>query len=228
MANVGGMASQPSPQEEPSSRPGVLTLVIASASSVVAAIVVSRIWGPGTLIGAAATPVIVTFVGELLKKPAAKITVVRVSPSGTEVHERAAPPEPVGGQMAERSVHRSRRKPLLIALGTGLVAFVIGAAVLTSSELVFGDASVASGDKRTTVFGGDAPKRTPDAERAVPPTATGPTTSTETQTETVPAPGEPTVTATPQTAAPSEATPPSDPSTPSAAPVAPESGPTEP
>lgn len=221
------MPSQPSPQEQPSSRPSVLTLVIASASSVVAAVVVSKVWGPGTVIGAAATPVIVTFVGELLKKPAEKITVVRVSESGTEVQERAAPPG--AGELGERSVHRSRRKPLLIALGTGLVAFVIGAAVLTSSELVFGDASVASGDKRTTVFGGDAPKRTPDAERAVPPTATGPTMSTETQTESVPAPVEPTVTTTaPQTAAPSETTPPSDPSTPSAAPVAPESGPTGP
>ena len=225
MATVGGMASQPSPQEEPSSRPGVLTLVIASASSVVAAIVVSRIWGPGTVIGAAATPVIVTFVGELLKKPAEKITVVRVSPSGTEVHERAAPPEPVGGQMAERSVHRSRRKPLLIALATGLVAFVIGAVVLTSSELVFGDASVASGDKRTTVFGGGTPKRPPDRKRALPPTTTGPTT--ETQTETVPAPVPPTVTKTTPRPAPSGTTPPSGPSSP-ATPAAPGSGPTEP
>lgn len=218
------MPSQPSPQEQPSSRPRVLTLVIASASSVVAAVVVSQVWGPGTLIGAAATPIIVTFVGELLKKPAEKITVVRVSESGTEVQERAAPPG--AGELGEGSVHRSRRKPLLIALGTGLVAFVIGAAVLTSSELVFGDASVASGDKRTTVFGGGTPKRTPDAERAVPPTATGPTTSTETQTETVPAPVPPTVTkTTPRKAAPSGTTPPSGPSTP---PAAPESGPTEP
>lgn len=199
--------------------------MIASASSVVAAVVVSKVWGAGTLIGAAATPVIVTFVGELLKKPAEKITVVRVSESGTEVQERAAPPG--AGELGERSVHRSRRKPLLIALGTGLVAFVIGAAVLTSSELVFGDASVASGDKRTTVFGGDAPKRTPDAERAVPPTATGPTTSTETQTETVPAPVPPTVTETTPRPAPSGTTPPSGPSSP-ATPAAPGSGPTEP
>ncbi len=197
------MPSQQDSQEQPSSGPSLLTLLVASASSVVAAIVVSRIWGPGTIIGAAATPVIVTFVGELLKKPAEKITVVRVSPTGTQVHERAAPTSPPserGGPlsppsasgMAARSEHRSRRRPLIIALATGLVAFVIGAVVLTSSELVFGDASVASGGKRTTVFGGHAEKRSSSRKQEP---ATPTTTATETKTTTEPAPARTTTTA---------------------------------
>ncbi len=223
------MPSQPSPQEQPPSHRSALTLAIASASSVVAAIVVSKIWGPGTLIGAAATPVIVTLVGEGLKKPAEKITVVRVSPSGTEVHERNPPPPPVAGALAERSVHRSRRKPLLIALATGLAAFVIGAVVLTSSELVFGNASLTSGDQRTTVFGGPARRAAPEKDTVTTTTTTSPTATTETQTETVPAPAAPRpAKPAPGQAAPSGATAPSGPTSPSAAPVAPGSGTTGP
>jgi len=229
------MPSPQRPQAQPTSGPKPLTLAIASASSVVAAIVVSKIWGPGTIIGAAATPVIITLVGELLKKPAEKITVVRVSPAGTEVRERAAPPSSPGGRatpasspsapaMAARSVHRSRRRPLAIALATGLAAFVIGAVVLTSSELVFGDASVASGGKRTTVFGGptkeSSRKEKEEKEPATPTTSTG----TTTETTTVPAPTTPTTTA-PTT--PTETTAPSVPADPPTVP-APGTGPTAP
>lgn len=184
-----GMPSQSGPQEQPSSRPSLVTLAIASASSVVAAVLVSKIWGPGTIIGAAATPVIVTFVGELLKKPAEKITVVRVSPSGTQVHERTPPPPP-GEEFSERSVHRSRRRPLVIALATGLAAFAIGALVLTTSELVFGDASVASGGKRTTVFGGDTEERSTTRRKEREKPATEPRTTTTTTTVSTPAPAE--------------------------------------
>lgn len=45
------------------------TLVIASTASVAAAFVVSSLWAPGTLIGAAVTPVIVALVSELVRKP---------------------------------------------------------------------------------------------------------------------------------------------------------------
>jgi len=220
------MPSETSPQEQPSSRPSALTLVVASASSVVAAVVVSRIWGPGTIIGAAATPVIITLVGELLKKPAEKITVIRVTQSGTAVRERTAPAPPAGGELSERSVHRSRRRPIAVALATGLLAFVVGAVVLTSSELVFGDSSVATGAKRTTVFGGDTQER-PPADRQAP--GTGPTAPTETttQTTTVPAPDAPvapeTGATTPPAKPPSSTVPP-----PTADPALPESGTTVP
>jgi hypothetical protein len=199
------MPSQPDPQEQPSDRPSLLTLAVASASSVVAAVLVSKLWGPGTIIGAAATPVIVTFVAELLKKPAGKITVVRVSPSGTQVHERtapapSAPASPPAGAAPEPGAGRSRRP--LFALATGLVAFVIGAFVLTSSELVFGDSSVASGGKRTTIFSGPTQERPPPAEQA----PQGPTPSVETTTVPAPtAPPERTVTETaPARTAPAE------------------------
>lgn len=195
------MPSQPDPQEQPSNRRGLLTLAIASASSVVAAILVSKLWGPGTIIGAAATPVIVTFVAELLKKPAEKITVVRVSSTGTQVHERTAPPpatSPGAGAAPEPRERRSRR-PLVFALATGLAAFVIGAVVLTSSELVFGDASLASGG--TTVFGGGTPERS-DSREKEPEGPTGPT-----ETTTVPAPARPPAETVTETA-PEETTPP--------------------
>lgn len=221
------MPSQQHWQEQPTNRPSALTLVIASASSVVAAIVVSKIWGPGTIIGAAATPVIVTFVGELLKKPAEKITVVRVFPTGTAVHERTTgPPTAADLGMAERSVHRSRRRPLAIALGTGLVAFVIGAFVLTSSELVFGDASVASGGKRTTVFGGGTPKRS-SPEKREPATSTTPA-ETQTETTTVPAPTTPKTPTTTTPTGPTETAPPAVPPDPAATTPAPGTGPTAP
>lgn len=230
------MPSQSSEPEQPSSRPSVLTLAIASASSVVAAIVVSRIWGPGTVIGAAATPVIITLVGELLKKPAEKITVVRVSPTGTEVHERsvrgdgaASADRAAHGELSQRSVHRSRRRPVAIALATGLLAFVIGAVVLTSSELVLGDSSVASGGKRTTVFGGGTRER-PSTRETEPPA-----TTTQTTTQTVPAPtapadpeagpGQTTSTET-TTTPPTETTPPDAPAQPATPP--PETGATTP
>jgi hypothetical protein len=45
------------------------TLLIASVASAVTSYVVSRVWGAGTLIGAAATPVIVALVAESLRKP---------------------------------------------------------------------------------------------------------------------------------------------------------------
>ncbi len=223
------MPSQPSQPEQHSSRPRALTLAVASASSVVAALVVSKIWGPGTLIGAAATPVIVTLVGELLKKPAEKITVIRVSPTGTEVHERTAPPPLGQGGMAERSMHRSGRRPLAIALATGLLAFVIGAIVLTSSELVFGDSSVGSGAKRTTVFGGGTKRRPPRDKPSTPASPTTTTTETRTETTTAPTPTTPT-TPTPEQTTPTQTAPPSQtapPTAPEAAP-APETGTTSP
>ncbi len=241
------MPSQQHPQEQPSSGPSLLTLAIASASSVVAAILVSKIWGPGTIIGAAATPVIVTFVGELLKKPAEKVTVVRVAPTGTQVHERTAPTSPgserVGGPsrgsdrgvppslpttpgMAARSVHRSQRRPLFIALATGLAAFVIGAVVLTSSELVLGDTSVGSGNRRTTLIPGGTKERSrkENKERATP------TTSTKVETTTVPVPTRPTTptTTTPSPTTPTGTAPPAVPTDPAPTVPAPGTGPTAP
>jgi hypothetical protein len=56
--------------------------MIASASSLVAAVLVSKFWGGGTLIGAAVTPVIVALVSEGLRKPAQVVTTVRGTRAG--------------------------------------------------------------------------------------------------------------------------------------------------
>lgn len=156
----------------------VTTLMIASLSSLAAALVVSKIWGGGTLFGAAMTPVIVALVSEGLNRPARvvprAVQTVRQTRAGRfdPVAEgraglregdlqRARNPLPAAA-VAERRVHRtsgrgggggfSLRLPkprVLAAIATGLVAFAIAGVFLTSSELVIGK-SVTSSSRRTT------------------------------------------------------------------------------
>jgi hypothetical protein len=68
------------------------TLIIASLASAAAAFAASRIWGTGTLISAAATPVVVALVSEFLRRPvqtvaatARKVPTVQTLPA---VHKR--------------------------------------------------------------------------------------------------------------------------------------------
>ena len=88
------MSSQTRITREDANRLDVRTLVIASISAAVAAIVVSRFWASGTPIAAAATPVIVTILKEMLDRPTAKIaekvTVSSKALTATEVREPAA------------------------------------------------------------------------------------------------------------------------------------------
>lgn len=231
------MPSQQAEPEQPFRRPSVLTLAIASASSVVAAVVVSRVWGPGTLIGAAATPVIITLVAELLTRPAEKI-VVRAPPVATAgqrrpvpepVPETAASPAPAQGELAALRVHRAQPRPVVVALVAGLLAFMIGALVLTTSELVFGGSAVSSDGQRTTVFGGGTGDRSTTQDA---PATPAPTTSTDPQAPTTPTPvpsGPTAVEPTPERTVPEQTTPPAStaPTVPPAA-AAPEAGPTTP
>jgi hypothetical protein len=151
----------------------VKTLLIAAASSAVAAIVVPMLWRPGTVFAAAMTPIIVTLVSELLHRPVEKVTAVtaRRPARGAEVLDEPfdEPFDPLAPPSAEeldelpqtraapRAVHR-RRKPLTarqwkLGIATGLVAFALVAALFTASELLAGDA-VTGGGNRTTFFGG--------------------------------------------------------------------------
>lgn len=57
------------PDRGPATRISWRTVVLASCGSVAAAFVVSALWAPGTLIGAAVTPMIVALTSELLRKP---------------------------------------------------------------------------------------------------------------------------------------------------------------
>ena len=153
----------------------ITTLVIASCSSLVAAAVVSRVWGGGTLVGAAVTPVIVALVSEGMKKPATVINTVRETRTSTRRYDPVAEGRRGlrEGDLAlasrtrpaperERSVHRAderegrSRRPLVLAVGTGLVAFAIAAVLLTSTDLVLGRSVTGSGH-RTTLFSGSSP-----------------------------------------------------------------------
>jgi len=149
-----------------------MTLAIASASSVAAAVVVSHVWGAGTLFGAAVTPIIVALVSEGLHRPQRVLKTVRETRTFDPLAEgrrgleegdfhAARLPESANGA-PQRTVHRveprrvPRRRTLAVALATGLVAFAIGAFLLTGADLVFGD-SAGSGSSRTTLFGGGKP-----------------------------------------------------------------------
>src|SRR4051794_16440587 len=179
----------------------VTTLMIASASSLAAALVVSKLWGGGTLLGAAMTPVIVAIVSEGLRRPATVITTVRetrgarfdpVAEGRAGLREgdlqRARAHVPAAA-VAERRVHRVSGGPtfrlprprVLAAVATGLVAFVVAGVLLTGSELVLGK-SVVSPSKRTTFV----PVHRSTSTTTTKTTDTTPTTSTPRTTTTAP------------------------------------------
>jgi hypothetical protein len=202
------------------------TLTIASLSSLAAALVVSKIWGGGTLIGAAMTPVIVAVVSEGLRRPAIVITSVRdtrgarydpVAEGRAGLREgdleRARSAMPAAA-VAERRVHRASgrsgggklafglpRARVIAAILTGLVAFALAGVLLTGSELVLGK-SVVSSSKRTTYI----PVKRDTTTTKTTTTDTTPTTSTSTTT--APEATTPPSTATTPTVAPTVTAPP--------------------
>jgi len=160
------------------------TLVIASLSSAAAALLTSFFWESGTVFSAAFTPVIVSIVGEALKRPAKTISEVRPvrrdraistargTPAMSGVPSPAAGTAPSGdtapsvtsstaGGVAGRPRGRGftrlfgRRVNMRLALATGGLAFLIAAAFLTLPELVAGE-SVAGQPGRTTLGGGSS------------------------------------------------------------------------
>jgi hypothetical protein len=168
------------------------TLLISSVAAVAAAVVVPTFWERGSLIATAVTPIVVAIVSELLRKPTQVVTAVapkvyRRTPNGTAVHtkETAAvggrrrdagaeqvapvPPVPPGGISEDdpfglRAAQRPRRRfPLRLAVITGLIAAVIGAGVVTASELTVFSHSVGSSHHRTSLFGGATKKSSKDS-----------------------------------------------------------------
>ena len=200
----------------------VRTLLIASAGSLTAAVVTSRLFPPGTIYASALTPVIVAAVGELLSRPADRVTELRRqrrslvleasrAPLGEEGAALRGAPEFARGAAADEELVAStngnrheppirihgRRSRLLhpkVWIATGLVAFAIAAAVLTLPELLFGGAVATT--HRTTFFGGGRGASTQTQTQTQ--TQTTETTKTQTQqktvTETVPAQTPPTTT----------------------------------
>jgi hypothetical protein len=221
------------PDDSKGSGISVSTLIVASAASAVATFVVSRVWGPGTLIGAAATPIIVALVSEGLRRPAKQVTVtarrvvpvsrIRQRPGGAHGEPRPReeiPPEAVREGIELEVTRRDysvapriARRHWRLAVATGLAAFGIVVAVYTVPDLIAGK-SISGRGSRSTLFGGHRshhePKTTTTTTTTTP-TTTTPATTTPTQTTTTQTTPTVTVTttvpATP-TVPPTETTPP--------------------
>jgi hypothetical protein len=200
------MASQPRSRErEQGRRLKVRTLAIASVASLTAALVTSRLWIAGTPLAAAATPVIVALVSELLVRPVEvvgrRLTADRPALVSQAVRGR---PEPrvgaarawSGGEAPVTVYGRRRRVRRRLAVGavvaTGALAFAVAAAAMTLPELIVGQ-SLAKADRQTTLFGGKQPGKddssptstsetTPTSETETTPTTTTETSRTETET----------------------------------------------
>jgi hypothetical protein len=195
------------------------TLLISSLAAVAAAIVVPMFWEKGSILATAITPIIVAVVSEALNRPAAVIKtaaprVTRRTATGAAVRTRAPtgvgargdgpeqlPPrrhDPFGLYEEERP--SGNRRPLKIALITGLLAFIIGAGVVTVSELAVFGHSVGQSNRSTGLWGGHVSKTatpTPTASPTATSTATETATATPTPTPTLSATPTPTATVTP-------------------------------
>jgi hypothetical protein len=139
------------------------TLVVSALAAVAAAVIVPLIWEKGTLIATAMTPVIVALVAEALHKPAGAIGAAaprvarRPRPGSPERLEGGiSPDDPYG-------LRRAHQRPRWqLGLITGLLAFGLGVAAVTASELAIFGGSVSGERGRTTIFGGtERPRRAP-------------------------------------------------------------------
>jgi hypothetical protein len=217
-----------SEQEEKSSGLSLQTLLISSVAAVIAAVVVPTFWERGSLLATAITPIVVAIVSEALNRPAKVITAAAPkvarrsatgaalrSPQPTGVGARGAGPERVGhgappwsrdpdDPFGLRAGEAPRRRfPVKLAVITGLIAAVIGAGVVTASELAVFGHSIGHSGRETSLFGGKATK----AKATPTPTPTPSATATATQTATPSATATQTATATPSASATPTATP---------------------
>jgi hypothetical protein len=137
-----------------------LTLVVASVSSAVAAVVVRELSAPGTIASAALTPLLVALFGELLHRPARRLTHV--------ARQRLASRRSAEPGFIERILRRPARWQRV--LGTATAAFLIASVALTSWELLIKH-SLANARDRTTLWGGSA-GREPTRPTSEPPQTT--------------------------------------------------------
>ena len=189
----------------------VRTLAIASAASLTAAIVSSRLFPPGTIYASALTPVIVAAVSEMLNRPADRVSELRRqrrtlvmeaarAPAGEEAGALRGAPDFAQGADAEDElvvsgngtgdappirIHGRSRSRVLhpkVWIVTGLAAFAIAVAVVTLPELIFGGA--VANNHRTTIFGGGGGSSSTKTQTTETKTETQPQ---QTVTETAPA-----------------------------------------
>jgi hypothetical protein len=221
----------PEKQTQGGSTLSIQTLVISSLAAVAAAIVVPMFWERGSLLATAITPIIVAIVSEALNRPAKVITKVtpKVVPRRTATGAALRSEQPTGvgarGDGPEQLPPRRedpfglyeeerprRRFPWKLAIVTGLLAAVIGAAVVTASELAVFGHQIGNTNRSTGLLGGRSSQST--ATPTATPTATEDATEegTETPTPTATESATPTATATPSatatpTVVPQQATP---------------------
>jgi hypothetical protein len=164
------------------------TLTLTAVASGAAAYTCSKLWAPGALPSAAATPVLVALIREGLQRPTEAVT--RAVPVRGVVRS-ADPPatDPPGNRVPAH---------WRLAIVTGLLGFLIAAVVLTVPELVSGG-SAGGGGRQTTLFGGEKHKQT---TREPAPTSTTPGTTVTTPAKTVTVPPATTTAPTPTTTTP--------------------------
>ena len=215
------MSSQSRTREE-ERRFNVRTLVFASIGSAAAAVITSQFWVAGTPIAAAMTPVIVALVSELLHRPTEKFAQKFTAETDAlpDAAGAGAPPRDPGPPARDVTLYTQPKRdlPWKTILATGLLAFVIGAAIITVPELISGQ-SLGKGDGRTSILGNsrDRDRNSGDEEEPVPeeqqqtvtetvpgesPPATAPQSTTPTQPSPTPAPQQETTPTTPTTPVP--------------------------
>lgn len=212
----------PEPRQQSGGGLSLKTLAIAGAASATAAFLVPMIWEPGTVFAAAMTPIIVTVMTELLRRPADTVSAVAKRTTATpslkprrvepvqEPHEEfdpLAPPPPedvahLRTRTTRRTVHPPRRKltsrQWRLALATGVLAFVCAVVFVTGSQLLAGKSIGGDNGNSTTFFNGSSRRdRDRDEEQQTPtPTKTPKDDATRTPTPTPSATPTPTPTPT--------------------------------
>ena len=170
---------------EPEAKSGGLslqTLLISSLAAVAAAIVVPMFWARGSLLATAITPIIVALVSEAAEPPGQgdhaghpardapqrdrRRACASEQPSGVGARGdgpehacRRARDDPFGLRTS-RKPPRARRFPLRLAVITGLLAAVIGAGVVTASELAIFGHQIGDSKRSTGLLGGTTTRPT--------------------------------------------------------------------
>ena len=174
------------------------TLLYASIGSATAAIVTSYFWEAGTPIAAAATPVIVTLVSEMLRRPTERIAQRMTTqtdvlpeaagagppPRAEELRPRparemppAGPPERTAGSEPEFRVYRSgqgsraERRPSRLPWKPLLATAAIAFVVAMSIITLpelIAGHSLGGGDRDTTLFGGKRHEEPTDTQETQP------------------------------------------------------------
>ena len=138
-----------------------LTLVVASVSSAVAAVVVRELSAPGTIASAALTPLLVALFGELLHRPAHRLTHV--------ARQRLASRRNAEAGFIDRILRTPARWQRVLLTATA--AFLLGSVALTGWELVIHH-SLANARDRTTLWGGSVRQQPTRSTSEPPPTKT--------------------------------------------------------